>query len=247
MKQRHHLKVGDSLTLTSQDTVAHIHREDDISIGVTLAGAGSRTFGPYTHDTAWIQDGGTVTITRSIQETAEVGSGTADVMHLTGSGAPEDAARATLSRNPTGDDNALTFTAVAYGASGNSITIEYVDPSANDAALSVDVDGTAITVNLATNGGGSITSTAAEVKAAIEAKGQAASLVTVAIDASDTGANDDGSGVVTALAAAAMTGGQGTGIGTAGKGSLYTDYTNAVLYINEGTKAVPDWTALATV
>jgi hypothetical protein len=32
-----------------------------------------------------------------------------------------------------------------------------------------------------------------------------------------------------------------TGEGTAGIGSLYTDYTNGDLYINAGTKAHPTW------
>lgn len=32
-----------------------------------------------------------------------------------------------------------------------------------------------------------------------------------------------------------------TGEATAGKGSLYTDYTNGKLYINGGTKAQPVW------
>lgn len=159
-------------------------------------------------------------------------------------GAPDDAVQATLSRNPAGDDNALTFTAVAYGTGGNSITIEYVDPSATDASLSVDVDGNAITVNLATDGGGSITSTAAEVLAAIEAKAEAAALVTVAIDASDTGVADDGSGVVTALASAPMTGGQGTAIGTVLPGGILIDTTNANTYRNDGTQAVPVWVQL---
>jgi hypothetical protein len=32
-----------------------------------------------------------------------------------------------------------------------------------------------------------------------------------------------------------------TGEGAAGKGSLYTDYTNGKLYVNGGTKAEPAW------
>lgn len=39
----------------------------------------------------------------------------------------------------------------------------------------------------------------------------------------------------------------GTGEGYAAKGSLYSDYTNAKLYINTGTKAQPAWTEMATV
>lgn len=33
----------------------------------------------------------------------------------------------------------------------------------------------------------------------------------------------------------------GTGVGQAGKGSRYTDFTNANLYINGGTLASPTW------
>ena len=38
----------------------------------------------------------------------------------------------------------------------------------------------------------------------------------------------------------------GTGVGFAGPGSLCSDYTNAVLYINTGTKASPTWTVAGT-
>lgn len=168
-----------------------------------------------------------------------------NLCEVIGAGAPAATAQAALTVNPTGDDNSLTFTAVAYGSDGNDISIEYVDPSANDAELSVDVVGSAITVNLATDSGGSITSTAAEVLAAIEASTPAAALVTVAIDASDTGSGDDGSGVVTVMALDNFEGGTGVAIGVAGKGSRYTDTTNGTLYLNTGTLAVPVWTQLA--
>lgn len=162
-----------------------------------------------------------------------------------GAGAPAASARATLSRNPAGDDNALTFTAVKYGAYGNGITIAYVDPAANSQSLAVSVSGKDITVSLATNGGGSITSTAAQIKTAIEASAAAAALVTCAVNTSDSGSADDGSGVVTALAAAAMTGGAGVGyiegVGYADIGSGYIDVTNGNWYINAGTQAVPVW------
>lgn len=108
----------------------------------------------------------------------------------------------TLSTNLTGSNNDLTFTAVTAGADGDDISIEYVDPSANSAALSVDVTGDAIAVNLATNGSGTITSTASQVKAAIEASAAASALVTVALKTGNTGA-----GVVTALAETNLAGG----------------------------------------
>lgn len=110
---------------------------------------------------------------------------------------------AVLSTALAGANNDLDFTAVTAGADGNDITIAYIDPAANDAALSVSVSGTAITVNLATGGGGAITSTAAQVDAAIDALPAAAALVTPANKAAN-----DGTGVATAMAATALTGGQ---------------------------------------
>jgi hypothetical protein len=38
----------------------------------------------------------------------------------------------------------------------------------------------------------------------------------------------------------------GTGAGSAGKGSLISDVTNGKLYINTGTKASPTWTVVGT-
>lgn len=109
---------------------------------------------------------------------------------------------AALSTNLTGNNNDLDFTAVAAGAGGNDITVAYVDPAANDAALGVVVTDTAIVVNLATDSGGLITSTAADVDAAIDALPAAAALVTPANKAAN-----DGTGVVTAMAATALAGG----------------------------------------
>lgn len=170
-----------------------------------------------------------------------------DFVELFGADDPADAVKATRSVNPAGDDNALLFTAVLYGDAQNAITIAYVDPGANNASLSVAVTSKAITVSLATDSEGVITSTAAQVRTAVLAHGEAAALVAVTIDASDTGSADDGSGVVTAMAAAALTGGAGTGVGTAGTGSRYTNTEEGTLFINTGTLAAPTWTQLAPV
>lgn len=103
-----------------------------------------------------------------------------------------------------GANNDLTFIARTPGTAP-TITVTYVDPSANNAALSVSVSGSDITVNLATNGSGTITSTASQVKAAIEASAAATALVVVELAASNTGA-----GVVTALAQQTLAGPVGT-------------------------------------
>jgi hypothetical protein len=78
----------------------------------------------------------------------------------------------------------------AYGhEGGNDITVELTDPDTADAELSVDVSGDDVTVSLATDGEGALTSTAAEVVDALNK------------DAEDllhayTFRGDDGAGVV---------------------------------------------------
>jgi len=94
----------------------------------------------------------------------------------------------------------LTYTAKEVGYDGNDITITHVDPSGNNQPLSVSVSGTDITVNLATGAGGAITSTAALVKAAINANIEASELVLC----EDEGV---GSGIVNATVKTNLTGG----------------------------------------
>lgn len=114
--------------------------------------------------------------------------------------------RATLATGVVGSDNAITWTAVAPGAAGNSITVALVNPGTNTAALAVTVTGTAIVVSLETDGAAAAVSTAAEVMAAVQASAAASALVTVA----DTDTSD-GSGVVAAAVAAPLASGSNTG------------------------------------
>jgi hypothetical protein len=162
-------------------------------------------------------------------------------VELFGVEAPVDGVQATLNMNPAGDDNALTITALAYGVAGNDISIAYLDPGVADAVLAVAVMDNYIAVSLATSGASAITSTAAQVRTALLASVAAAALVSVAINTADTGVADDGSGVVTAMTRAYLTGGAGTGVGTAGPGSRFTDEVAGALYINTGTLAAPVW------
>ncbi|MEW6031965.1 MAG: S-layer homology domain-containing protein [Bacillota bacterium] len=112
--------------------------------------------------------------------------------------------QATLTTALTGDNNDLTFTAKVYPRRhGNNITVEYKNLGANQ-TLSIAVTDSAITVNLATDGTGAITSTATGIKAAIEAHAGASALVSVSVA---TGNN--GSGVVTAMTATNLSGGAG--------------------------------------
>ena len=123
------------------------------------------------------------------------------VLHVTNT---EQEAKATLSTNLAGDNNDLKFTAKLKGHFGNTIKIAYVDPDAASAKLGVTVSGTTITVSLATDANKAITSTAANVKAAIEAVPAAAALVSVANVAANSG-----EGEVAAMAATALANGAG--------------------------------------
>lgn len=102
---------------------------------------------------------------------------------------------ATLDTALAGADNDIRYTAVADDVAGNSISVEYVDPGALSQPLSVSVEGRKITVSLATDGAGVITSTAADIMAAVNADTDASALVSA-----DLAPDNDGTGVVTAMA-----------------------------------------------
>jgi hypothetical protein len=149
-----------------------------------------------------------------------------------------------------GANNDIVVTAVTAGTSGNAIDFTMVDPSANSAELSVDVSGTAITVNLATNGSGTITSTANQVIAAMRADLDCQKLVSVALSGSDTGA-----GVVTALSKQDLSSGSdGAVISSTGdliKAALLADSEASALVTaadksgNDGSGVVTAMTATA--
>lgn len=236
MATNYTLKAGYILTVTVNEGRAHVRSDDGIDSAFTRS---SVTFGPYRVDRPFLVDGDCAVAMAA--DTASVRT-----LLFANDGAPDDAAQATLSLNPTGDDNALTATARVYGAEGNEISIAYTDPGGTTAALAVSVYRQAITVSLA-RAADAISSTAADILAAIEAHPIANQLVTLAVDTGDSGTADDGSGIVTALAAAPLAGGAGTGIGTAAPGALCIDTTNADVYRNDGTTAAPAWIQLADV
>jgi hypothetical protein len=73
----------------------------------------------------------------------------------------------------------VVLTSKAYGhLGGNNLTAQLVNPGVPNAPLSAEIVGNAITVNLATDSAGAITSTAAEVVAALNANQQIADVVT---------------------------------------------------------------------
>ena len=77
---------------------------------------------------------------------------------------------------------------------GNDVAVELADPGAADSPLSIDVAGNDVTVNLATDSTGALTSTAAEVVAALDSAPASSALVNAF-----TYRGNDGDGVVQPL------------------------------------------------
>ncbi len=95
---------------------------------------------------------------------------------------------------------AVVLTTQAWGQEGgNDVTAALLNPAAASSPLSVSVAGKAITVNLATDAAGAVTSTAAQVVDAINASPDAAALVTATKFRTNTGA-----GVVAPTATTAL-------------------------------------------
>lgn len=100
---------------------------------------------------------------------------------------------------PDGD---LVFTAVAVGATGNDITVSYSALGASQ-PLTIDVTGSAITVNMATDGGSVVTSTASDVLAALNADVNASALITTTLAPGNDGSGVLSAGIFTQLAGGA--------------------------------------------
>jgi hypothetical protein len=135
--------------------------------------------------------------------------------------APVNGVAAALTTALTGANNDMVFTAKVKGTVGNAISVAYIDPGEETATESVVVTGSDIVVTLRSVS--SVLSTAAQVKAAIEASAAAAALVTVAAAASDTLAT-----AVIAMAADDLIGGVDGTEGVAWEQRAYNGY----LYIN---------------
>lgn len=116
-----------------------------------------------------------------------------------GSGAVPPRAAGTVA--PSGTNNDLVFTAREPGVGGNAIRVRIV-VSGNNTALSVSVSGNDITINSATNGSAVATSTAAQVKTAVEGSAPATALVSVA-----HASGNDGTGTVAAVGYVTLAGG----------------------------------------
>lgn len=99
--------------------------------------------------------------------------------------------------------NRVAIDSVAWGhEGGNDLSIAMTDPGAADQPLSVSVTGDDIVVSLATDSTGAVTSTAAEVVAAINASPAASALVVAY-----TYRGNAGAGVVSPVSATALTDG----------------------------------------
>lgn len=109
-----------------------------------------------------------------------------------------------LATGVVGNNNAIRFSARQPGPAGHQITVTLTDPGLANQSLAVSVANQFdIDVSLATDGAGAITSTAAEVIAAVNAHAEAGQLV----QAADEG-DSDGTGVVSAEAQANLAGAQ---------------------------------------
>jgi hypothetical protein len=130
------------------------------------------------------------------------------------------AVAAFLKTGVVGNNNAITWTAREAGVDGDNLTIT-LQNTGKEKALSVDVNGNDIVVTLATNGvgAGEVTSTAAQVEAAVLAHDTASQLVTTANTAGSSGA-----GVVVAVAKTNLAGGEE---GTAGAVAVGKALTSA--------------------
>jgi hypothetical protein len=102
---------------------------------------------------------------------------------------------------PAGVNNDINVFARAAGQSGNNLTVA-IAVAGNNTALSVAKAGNAITINSATDGGGLPTSTAAQVIAKINSDPVVGASVFAELMP-----GSDGTGVVAALGATALTGG----------------------------------------
>ena len=108
--------------------------------------------------------------------------------------APEADVPASATTELVAANSNLKFTAKQGGAAGNDIIVWPQLTGNPDDELSVSVDGTTINIVIASNGSAEATSTAADVKAAIENFPAAAALVDVAF-----APGNDGSGVMAVL------------------------------------------------
>lgn len=102
-------------------------------------------------------------------------------------------------------NSGVSYTAKEVGSAGNAIRVRYKDPKEASAAIAVKISpaGGDVTVTLATDVDGAITSTAADIVTAINTDDAASQML-----AAEVRSGEDGSGVVSETAFNRMTGGK---------------------------------------
>ena len=147
---------------------------------------------------------------------------------------------ANLTTTVGGGNNSITYTAASgVGTAGNSINITYVNPGTANATGNLVVSGNNITVNLATNAAGAVTTTAANIISMIGnssvTNGTAAgNLVTAAVAATDL--DGAGNSPVAAMNTTPLGGGA---IASSSVLTLASNNTiNGSVIINGGTIAI---------
>lgn len=107
---------------------------------------------------------------------------------------------ATLSTGSIPGNTGIKWTAADEGTGGNSVRVAIVNPGGTNPDITISVAGNDVTINAATSAG-AITSTAAQIIAAVNAHNDAMDKVSAANDGASTGA-----GVVTAFALTLLAG-----------------------------------------
>ena len=183
--------------------------------------AGTATIGALVNAAATLgaSVAGTATLTTNVAAQTTIGGLTAASTTFSNTAAASTSFGGFNAALTSGAGNAaLTFTAAAAGTPGNSITVALVN-GGNSQSLSSTVVGNVITVNLATNGVGAVTSTANQVASYLEDQSSFTALASVT--AGGTGASAVVAAASTALAGGSTTAGlsiTATTPGTAGDG-----------------------------
>lgn len=136
----------------------------------------------------------------------------------------EAAVKASKVTGVVDNENAILWTAVSGGTGGNNIKVALIDPAGNNKSLEVTVVNNEIRVQVATGDAGAITSTAADVIAAVNT-----SLLNGLVVAANSGTSD-GTGVVAAVAATALAGGADANVTPTlilAEDVVFTDFTQS--------------------
>jgi len=99
-------------------------------------------------------------------------------------------------------DSSIIWTATAVGTPGQFINVRYVNPATPNAVLSIERDGSEITVNLATDGASVVTTQAIDIINELANHTDILDIVTAALPSGDTGL-----GIVGAISATYLSGG----------------------------------------